>query len=168
MPITFKPTDPGFYSCFFLVITDSHQKSVIPIVLLGNAVEQPKQLRYAIEPLGLSCEQVIAASPRSDREENSSSKSEESVMSLESGIGNPAIVSARRVSSGSKRSNTSSNSASHTTTNVSESEITEMVSECASASVVDSRSFRIASEKPTSSSSEESIVLISPADIKNT
>ncbi|XP_075252842.1 uncharacterized protein LOC142344786 isoform X3 [Convolutriloba macropyga] len=168
VPITFKPTDPGFYSCFFLVITDSHQKSVIPIVLLGNAVEQPKQLRYAIEPLGLSCEQIIAASPRSDREENSSSKSEESVMSLESGIGNPAIVSARRVSSGSKRSNTSSNSGSHTTTNVSESEITEMVSECASASVVDSRSFRIASEKPTSSSSEESIVLISPADIKNT
>ena len=160
VPIIFKPTEPGTFSCFFLVITDTTLKMVLPVILHGTAVDKPKPLKFASEPLALSTEQLVAASPKFEREENSA-KSEESIVipehsSLSITVSEP--ISARRVNSGSKKSSPSS-----VLSVMADSDITEIVSECASVSVVETQ-YETAAVSAVPVSSEDSIVDIANPD----
>ena len=64
VPVVFKPTSPGTYSSFFIIITDSPSKSVIPTFLHGVAVK-PKSKTLAEPTAALSSEQTILESPTS-------------------------------------------------------------------------------------------------------
>ena len=64
VPVVFKPTAPGTYSSFFLIITDTPSKSVIPTFLIGVAVK-PKSKTTAEPMAALSSEQAILDSPTS-------------------------------------------------------------------------------------------------------